>query len=53
MFTLCVVAFVKPQDNNGIIIEADESNGSSMTPISNSNRPSHARKARKQENGLR
>jgi len=35
---------------DGIVNEEDESNGSRLTPPSN--RPSHARRPRGQENGL-
>ena len=44
------MAFVEQRDTDGIIVEDDESNGSSATPLSN--RPSHARKARVHGNGL-
>jgi len=48
--TLCAVAFVEQRDTDAIVDEDDESNGSNATPPSN--RPSHARKARDEENGL-
>ena len=48
--TLCAVAFVEQRDTDAIVDEDDESNGSNATPPSN--RPSHARKARDEGNGL-
>jgi len=44
------VAFVEQCDTDAIVDEDDESNGSNVTPPSN--RPSHARKARDEGNGL-
>jgi hypothetical protein len=48
--TLCAVAIVDQRDTDGMIVEDDESNGSNATPPSV--RPSHARKARDDRNGL-
>ena len=48
--TLCAVVFVEQRDTDAIVDEDDESNGSNVTPPSN--RPSHARKARDEGNGL-